>query len=488
MKKYILIAFVTFLSLGVWAQNEQDALRLSTTLYGGSARTMSMGGAFGALGGDFGALSINPAGVALYRQSEFSFTPSFSLTSSEALYLGNKTSDSEYKGGINQFGFVIPLKSRDRIEESSNNVVFGFGYNKLKDFSGSFAMQGINNQNSLVDEFVYTANMYDDWDPFTDGLAWETYLIDTVTIDPYSNPYVLYYSDFDPPFADGPFYGQNQRRTVNKQGGIGEYLFSLGANLGHKLYVGGSLGIQRVEYKETWIHTERDPDDLIYYFNEFSFRNVLYTKGSGVNVKLGFIARPTEFLRVGGSIHTPTFFSLNDDFTATMSTDLDDGEGIHESEAYGEYSYDITTPFRAVGSVAFVLKQMAILSLDYEYVDYSSARLRGSDYDFFDENQAISNRYKATSNLRLGGEVHFGPMFFRGGYALYGTPYAADEPNNINVYQAISGGVGYRTSGIYVDLGVIRSGFDQKYFLYGENAADLTTSKMQFVGTVGFRF
>ena len=79
MKKYILIALVTSFTLGAWAQNEQDALRFSQTFYGGSSRTMSKGGAFGALGGDFGALSTNPAGVAKYRQGEFSFTPSLSL-------------------------------------------------------------------------------------------------------------------------------------------------------------------------------------------------------------------------------------------------------------------------------------------------------------------------------------------------------------------------------------------------------------------------
>lgn len=488
MKRYLILAVLTSFSLGAWAQNEQDALRLSSTMYGGSARTMSMGGAFGALGGDFGALSINPAGIGLYRQGEFTFTPEFSMLRSESMYLDNKTSDSRYKAGINQFGFIVPFKSKYR-EDSGNNIVFGFGYNKLRDFSSNFAMQGINNSNSLVDEFVYTANLYDDWDPFTDGLAWETYLIDSVTMDPYSNPYILYYSDFDPPFAsDGPFYGQEQRRTVSKTGGIGEYLFSLGANLGHKLYVGGSIGIQRVDYQESWVHTESDPDDLIYYFNEFSFRNVLNTTGRGINVKLGFIARPVEWLRVGGAIHTPTFFSLNDDFTASMSTDLDDGEAIHESEAYGEYSYNITTPFKAVGSMAFILKQMAILSIDYEYVDYSSARLRADDYDFFDENQAVSNRYKAAGNLRLGGEVHFGPLFLRAGYSMYGTPYVSSEPNSIQVYQAISGGLGYRTPGLFVDLGVVNSAFDQKYFLYGDNAADLNQSRLQFLATVGFRF
>ena len=392
--------------------------------------------------------------------------------------MGTKVSDSQYNPGISQFGFVLPIKSRNNMEmDSENNIVFGFGYNRIRDFSGNTVMQSVNNTNSLVDEFVYTANLYDDWDSFTDGLAWETYLID------YDSIADVYYSDFD---ISG--YGQTQRRSISTKGGIGEYLFTLGANLGHKLYVGGSLGIQRAEYEETWTHTESDPNDIIDYFEQFSFTNTLSTTGRGLNFKLGFIARPIEWLRVGGAIHTPTFFKMNDDFTSYMDTDLTDGEGTHSYDAYGEYSYEITTPFKAIGSVAFILKQIALFSLDYEYVDYGSARLRGSDYDFFDENQAVSNRYQAASNLRLGGEFHMGPMFFRAGYALYGTPYVSEEPNNIQVYQALSGGFGYRTSGFYIDLGLVKSGFDQKYFLYHQNAADINTSRLQAMATVGFRF
>ena len=38
--------------------------------YGGTARFMSMGGAFTALGGDISTLSQNPAGIGVFRTSE----------------------------------------------------------------------------------------------------------------------------------------------------------------------------------------------------------------------------------------------------------------------------------------------------------------------------------------------------------------------------------------------------------------------------------
>lgn len=478
MKKYIIIAVVLSFSLSSWAQNEQDALRFSKTYVGGSARTVSMGGAFGALGGDFGALSVNPAGIAIFRQSEFSLTPSFNSVKTESNYLGNNISESpQYNMGLNQFGFVLPFKSRNNMEEKSNTFVFGFGYNKIRDFNNNFTMQAVNNSNSLVDEFVYTANLYDDWDPFTDELAWETFLID------YDSLAGVFYSDFD---VSG--YGQSQRRTVSTKGGISEYTFNLGANLGHKLYVGGAIGIQSANYEEVWTHTESDPDDIIDYFESFSFRNTLYTTGRGYNVKLGFIARPIDWLRIGGALHTPTFFKMEDDFTSEMDTDLSDDQETHSFDAYGEYNYEITTPFKAIGSAAVMIKQMGLISVDYEYVDYSTARLDGVDYDFFDENQAVASRYKATSNIRLGGEFHMGPMFLRAGYAIYGSPYESGEVNEDQVYTAISGGLGYRTSGFYMDLAVVNSGFDQKYFLYNQNSADITNKRTMVMATVGFRF
>lgn len=464
-------------SLGSWAQNEQDALRFSQTFSGGTARSLSMGGAFGALGGDFGAMSINPAGIGLFRQGEFSITPGFTNIKTETNYLDNRVSDSQYDINIDHFGLIFPFKSKNSLSAQSNNIVFGFGYNKIRDFSNKYTMKAVNNTNSLVDEFVYTANIYDDWDPFTDELAWETFLID------YDSLAGVFYSDFD---VSG--YGQDQRRTVVTDGGISEYTFNLGANLGHKLYVGGSLGIQQANYEEIWTHVESDPDDIIDYFEEFTFRNTLYTTGRGLNVKLGFIARPLDWLRIGGAIHTPTFFKMQDDFTAEMYTDLADGQETHEYEAYGEYNYEITTPFKAIGSAAFIIKQKGLVSVDYEYVDYSTARLNGTDYDFFDENQAVANRYKAAGNIRVGGEYHMGPLFLRAGYALYGSPYVSGEANEDQVYSAISGGLGYRTSGLYMDIGLVKSGFDQKYFLYYQNSADVANSKTMLMATVGFRF
>ena len=77
----ILAAFTLF--SGLFAQNVDDALRYSQVFYGGTARFMSMGGAFTALGGDLSSLSQNPAGIGVFRASEMSVTPQLNYINSD---------------------------------------------------------------------------------------------------------------------------------------------------------------------------------------------------------------------------------------------------------------------------------------------------------------------------------------------------------------------------------------------------------------------
>ena len=51
------------------AQDINDALRYANAEVQGSARFRALSGAFGALGGDLSAISINPAGSAIFIKS-----------------------------------------------------------------------------------------------------------------------------------------------------------------------------------------------------------------------------------------------------------------------------------------------------------------------------------------------------------------------------------------------------------------------------------
>jgi len=59
------IAYLLINSL--FSQSEVDAIRYSQENIGSTARSFAVGGAFGAVGADPSCASINPAGMAKYR-------------------------------------------------------------------------------------------------------------------------------------------------------------------------------------------------------------------------------------------------------------------------------------------------------------------------------------------------------------------------------------------------------------------------------------
>jgi len=86
MKKIALVSLLAFAAAGAGAQTIGDALQFSEYNYYGTARTIAMGNAFTALGGDLGSIGINPAGSAVARYSQFTITPNVSIVSTGSQY------------------------------------------------------------------------------------------------------------------------------------------------------------------------------------------------------------------------------------------------------------------------------------------------------------------------------------------------------------------------------------------------------------------
>ena len=66
MNKFFLSLILILATGTIVSQNVFDALRYSNDKIEGSARYSAMSGAFGALGGELSAISINPAGSAIF--------------------------------------------------------------------------------------------------------------------------------------------------------------------------------------------------------------------------------------------------------------------------------------------------------------------------------------------------------------------------------------------------------------------------------------
>ncbi len=484
MKKLIVAAFVVITcGTSALAQNEVDALRYSRLNYSGTARFVAMGGAFGALGADFTSLSQNPAGIGLYKSSEISITPSLSIANSEATFNGRFRDDSKYSFNLGSVGIVMSTSPVSRNQVSMwKNVQFGFGINRMANFNNRIMIEGPNNESSYLTPYRNSANGVapNDLNSYNTGLAYDA---DLLFLRNASDSASWNYQ------IDLPNGGVNQRKSIDTKGSLNEMVFAVGANYGDRLYLGATLGIPYIRYSETSVFTETDAEGNSDFFKSFTRTDNLETSGTGINFKFGLIYRATDWLRLGGAIHTPTFYSgMADSWNTTFKSNFDNGSSLTARSPEGFYEYELNTPMRAIGSVGFVIGKAGIISADYEYVDYSSARLRATDYDFNDENEVIRTSYLVANNLRLGTEWRYGSLNFRGGYGISANPYkyGSDAVNS-----SYSLGLGIREKSFFIDLAWVHSQMNDEYYLYSADYVAPAMTKLSnnsFLMTIGVKY
>ena len=495
MKKLIYSICIVLIASSTFAQDLTDALRYSNYHINGTARSAAMGNAFGALGGDFTSLSINPAGAAVYRTGEFTFTPSVDNTSVDGTVLGNKANDSKYNMSINNIGYVTNIPTGASSESGLVSLSFGLGFNRLGSFSMNSLAEGINPNHSLLENFTNNANNPftpgADLDPYYEQLAWKTDLMYDLGNSVYQND------------ITNAGYHELQTKTTQQSGYINEYVLSFAANFNHKLYVGATIGIHDVKFKENADLFESDPNNTIPNFNSFNFNTYLKTTGSGYNVKFGVIYKPTENLRLGLALHSPTFYKFHDLYNNTMNSSLtyvSDGVSQNYSENSGDgvYDYEIQTPLKTILSGAYVIGKSGLISVDYEIIDYSTAKLKnGSNgYNYVIENMAIQNAYRTVGNLHLGGEYRVNNTFsLRAGYenfpSVYKSTYqSAANANSNTSYSTISGGFGFKEGNFFLDAAVKHMMNDQYLKLYpgAVDIAKYNTNQNSVICTLGFKF
>lgn len=478
MKKIFAILLTTFISIAAFAQNENDALRYSLINYGGTARFAGLSGAYGAVGADFSSLSQNPAGIGIYRKSEFSISPVLSLNNTTSNYDGQSFENSRNTMYLGNVGYVFTQNLKGKAGPLVN-IQFGFGVNQLARYNNRMTLTGFNTENSLlttyVDEVNYTGAKPKDWDNFGSGLAYDANLI--------------FYDSVDMRWAaDMERGGIKQSKTVETSGSLNETVLSAGANISDKLFLGITFAFPYIRYEENSIYTEDDSENTNSYFNSFQKNDYLNTRGSGFNFKAGFIFMPVEYLRIGGAIHTPTnFYNMSDSYHSTINSYFTGGESYSAKSSDGYFEYELNTPFRAQGNLAVLIGKYGLISADYEYIDYSAARLHAFDYSFSEENKAIRTNYTTASNLRLGAEIKSGIVALRGGYSFYGTPFRdMGKTGDRNGY---SFGIGVRDKGYFVDFAYNHSNTDAKYYLYGTAPASTNHIRTNAYSlSVGFRF
>jgi long-subunit fatty acid transport protein len=490
----VIILTILLVSLSNFAQNVDDALRYSQLFYGGTGRFTAMGGAFTALGADLSALSLNPAGTGVFRSSEFSITPQIFYNNISSHWNGTKTSDFTYVFNLGQIGIVSNLISTGNTSGLVNlNVAYSF--NRTNSFDENFTVDGISNNSSIADFWVSRANGKTKMNiPDDAWAATKTYLIDTLSGS--NNFYGTIFSNYGGnAFAT---YGQEIKRIVTNVGYTGEHAISIGANFSNMFYFGATLGISRLRYTGHIEHLESDVDNVIFDLKSFTYTDHLEATGTGYSLKIGTIIKPVEFLRIGLALHSPIVYRITenyfDDISSYFDTKVDNIDHYQYSNNPDAYKYTLTTPFRVNAGLAFQIKKFAIISADYEFVDYRMSQFSRAidNINYSSENRSIKDMYKSASNIRVGGELRLSNIYLRGGYSYYGKAFKPGEDNKALDYNSVSCGIGMRQQNFYLDLSYIALNSTRLYYMYSDpgylEPATIRTARNTFAVTLGFKF
>lgn len=474
MKKlHLTLMAIVWFSATSWAQDVEQSLLFSQQNFGSTARSKAMGSAFGALGGDFGSLSINPAGIGIYQRGEISMTMNpLNLNSTEATYQGNSFTADASKFNFKNLGFVQVMPSKKEFT-GLVSMNYGIGFNRLANFNQNSFASTVSSPYSRMDAFAQHTNginfnrlmSAEEYSPYAGGIPWECILA-------WDN----YLTDVTNPATGGDQYASfllenekvKQQETDHHDGYINEYLATFGINYNHRLYLGASFSLQNLHYDETKLYSEAGIDEVgsnLKSWGQFDYSSNSRTSGTGLNLKFGLIYRPVPVLRIGIAFHTPTWFKVKNTYCASMKSNLtgvsDVANGIHSEETpTNNDKYSFHTPLRSVCSIGYQFAKRGMLSMDYEFVDYSSSRfskgLGGVEYNY--ENRVIKSEYKAVSNIRIGGEYKAtNALSLRVGIELLGNPYNLNSNGGSQInqnynFKTYNGGIGYRTGICSFDL------------------------------------
>ena len=386
-------------------------IRNTSTIYDnisslGTARYNAMAGSMGALGGDASVLNTNPAGLGVFITDDVSASLAINSNKSTASLAGKSTSQNISKANLGNASGVLSFQSNEQNAWKFVNV-------------------GINYVTQNVSDKLQSP-----------GNANITSPIQTTPID---------YNIFE-----GHLYETIGHRSKLNLG--------IGGNYDNKIYIGAAVNFSSVnieqydEVKVSSLNTGKA--------KYFSRQNTPYIEDAdGFSLSLGVIGKLSNAVRLGASIESPTWYSIDREYNFYAIN----GSGLFQN-SYTE-SRSFRTPTKLTLSGAFIPNKHFAFNVDYR-VDLGKPNFGGGAADV-QLNNFYESTYKAQHEVRIGGEYRIKSFRVRGGYAFTTSPFKDHTEtmfdNNANVVsgklsnyivgktQVISGGIGYDFKMFYID-------------------------------------
>ena len=499
------------------AQSLNDVIRYSQTSLSGSARFNALSGAFGALGGELSAISINPASSSVFLFSELSVTANTFNNEVTSSYFGNKKINSLNGIDLSQAGIVLVLK--DEGSSKWSKISFGFNYQVNNNFDTNIIARGNNSTKNGIDKYFLYHSMNRNLDDISqiNGesfreayinigeqanlgysaqqalFGYEGYVINPVFSenpnepnDPLSPINSVYdYTSNTEPLNNG-FYHEY---FLNSFGINRLYTFNISGSFKDKFYFGLNVNSHRFDYTEKidFYESNYASDSGI---KALRFNNYLTSFGEGGSFQIGSIYKLNSKVRLGLVINSPVYYTINESLSQFLVTDLDNNPNNDELVLDPETEiffpeHKLNTAGSLRGSFAFIISPKGLISIDYTRKNYSGIRYRPGGNNYLDTSLNNDIRTKLTSNntFQIGGEMRLNSQIsLRAGYL--------NESSSSNLYDNsitnLSLGIGYAFSYGIIDLSYQNTEYNNLRPIFNEGLVDpigLSTTRNNYVIT-----
>lgn len=504
-----------------YGQTAYDAHLFSENNYEGTARSVAMGNAFTALGGDLGGISINPAGSAVAGYSQMTITPALTFAGSTTqgvlppdgsslTYFEKSHKTGTTKAGMPNVGFSFNFETGRKTGLKSMSLGFVFNranswcedvYANGTNYTTSFAAAAANAATQNIAYYNLPGNLppgeprysyqdlnsdnaYDYYSPWKDIVGYQSGMFST-----YDEAGEKFIGATEILFDNGDIQqGGPLKQTYGRSiyGSKYEYLFNIGANISDFIYLGFNLGLNTISYDQTEyfkeaavdtydfenVFTDKNGSSHTTYFQNLMYKYSYSANGSGVFGKFGVIVTPGAGFRFGAAIQTPTMNNLQEQWQETGETRYTNSDfDSYAGSPRGENAYTFISPFRANFGLAYTLGALGLVSIDYELADYSGMKydidrynMSDGDIEYFEAiNQEIKDNYGIEHQLRIGAEFRpFSSLAVRAGYNLLTSALKADPTSRQN----ISFGLGYSSKkSFFADLACRYSFARSEYYM-----------------------
>ena len=487
MKRYIFLIVAGFTFSAAQSQSVDDALRYAQENINGTARFRAMSGAFGAIGGDLSALTINPAGSAVFANSQVGVSLSNYNTKNKSSYFGTQTSDSNVSFDLNQAGAVFVLNN-PRENTGWKKFALSVNYDNTNNFDNTFYTAGQNTNTSVANYFTsyanqlgQSANFYGNayFDELTlrerqAYLGYNAYIIDPVAGNLNNTTFV----------SNVPAGVYAQDNFTETTGYNGKLSINAASAYNDRLFFGINLNAYFNDYtKSSSFYEENNNSPIVGRpsVRSITFDNYTHTYGNGFSFQLGAIAKITQAFRAGLAYESPTWYELNDEvWQIVYSNGINFNNGTNSAQTDSNVMvlyepYNLRTPGKFTGSLGYVFGKIAMISADYSIKDYSNTRFRSNDNYFDPINNTMSNTLVMAGELRVGTEIRLKEWSFRGGFRYEESPYK--DETTVGDLASFSAGFGYQFARTRLDFSYTYMQRDTQLGMFSQGLTDPILNK-----------